>query len=149
MTVPLKAYRSVPAEPLAGKVVIDTNNYPNRDGQFPELDSGSVTSSELLQQRLPKALVVKCLNTIAFRHRPALARPAGDDAQAKAAVVALLDAIGYDAVDAGSLAEGRRFQPGTPLYGAIYAGGDPDFYNLPPVPAGADLIRRALATADR
>jgi 8-hydroxy-5-deazaflavin:NADPH oxidoreductase len=74
---------------------------------------------------------------------------AGDDAHAKAAVAAFLDAIGYDAVDAGPLAEGRRFQPCTPLYGAIYAGGDPDFYNLPPMPAGADLIRRALATAYR
>jgi hypothetical protein len=155
--VPLKAYRSVP--PLAGKVVIDTGNYyPSRDGQFPELDNGSTTSSELLQQHLPGAKVVKCFNNIFFNHLQALARPsgsaertalpiAGDDAQAKAAVAAFLDAIGYDAVDAGPLADGRRFQPGTPLYGTVYAGGDADFAASPGVPADADVIRRLLAAA--
>src|SRR3954452_8127752 len=44
VTVPLKAYREVPVEPLRGKVVIDTNNYyPQRDGQIPELDDESTT----------------------------------------------------------------------------------------------------------
>src|SRR4051794_3226464 len=39
VTVPLKNYRSVPGKPLAGKIVIDTNNYyPQRDGHIPELD---------------------------------------------------------------------------------------------------------------
>jgi predicted dinucleotide-binding enzyme len=159
-TVPLKAYRSVPVEPLVGKVVIDTiNYYPSRDGQFPELDNGSTTSSELLQKHVPAAKVVKCFNTIFFKHLRALARPAGssgrtalpiagDDAQAKATVVEFLDAIGYDAVDAGPLAEGRRFQPGTAPYGAIYAGGDADFSASPGVPAGADVLRRSLAAAD-
>ncbi|HYZ56928.1 MAG TPA: NADPH-dependent F420 reductase [Streptosporangiaceae bacterium] len=157
VTVPLKAYQSVPAEPLAGKVVLDTNNYyPSRDGQFPDLDDGSTTSSELLQKHLPTAKVVKCFNNIFFKHLQALARPAGspertalpiagDDSQAKATVTAFLDAIGYDAVDAGRLAEGRRFQPGTPPYGTIYAGGDADFTASPGVPAGADVIRRSLA----
>src|SRR6476659_8403207 len=50
VTVPLKAYRQVPVEPLRGKVVLDTNNYyPQRDGNIAELDDGSTTSSELLQ----------------------------------------------------------------------------------------------------
>ena len=49
VTVPLKNYRQVPVAPLAGKIVIDTNNYyPDRDGHFPELDSESTTTSELL-----------------------------------------------------------------------------------------------------
>ena len=40
VSVPLKSYRSIPVEPLAGKVVIDTNNYyPQRDGHIPELDN--------------------------------------------------------------------------------------------------------------
>lgn len=158
VTIPLKAYRSVPAGPLR-KVVIDTNNYyPSRDGQFPELDNGSTTSSELLQDHLPAAKVVKCFNNIFFKHLQALARPvgspertalpiAGDDSQAKATVAAFLDAIGYDAVDAGRLAEGRCFQPGTALYGTVYAGGDTDFTASPGVPAGADVIRRSLAAA--
>src|SRR6266571_3895467 len=53
VTIPLKNYRGVPAEPLAGKVVIDTGNYyPARDGRIPELDNGSLTSTELVQQHL-------------------------------------------------------------------------------------------------
>src|SRR5262249_11447295 len=47
VTIPLKNYREVPVEPLAGKVVIDTNNYyPERDGQIAELDNESTTTSE-------------------------------------------------------------------------------------------------------
>ena len=54
VTIPLKNYRSVPVEPLVGKIVIDTNNYyPQRDGQIPELDNESTTTSELLQAHLP------------------------------------------------------------------------------------------------
>jgi predicted dinucleotide-binding enzyme len=159
VSIPLKAYRSVPVEPLAAKVVIDTNNYyPGRDGQIGELDSRATTSSELLQQHLAEAKVVKCFNSIFFRHLAVLARPsgspersglpiAGDDPQAKARVATFLDAIGYDAVDAGPLAEGWRFQPGTPVYGVVYAGGSPDFTASPGVPAGVDLIRQSLAAA--
>jgi len=48
VTVPVKAFPSLPAAPLAGKTVIDTCNYgPERDGHIPELDSKSLTSSEL------------------------------------------------------------------------------------------------------
>jgi predicted dinucleotide-binding enzyme len=159
VTIPLKAYRSVPVEPLAGKVVIDTNNYyPARDGQLAELDNGSTTSSELLQGHLSGARVVKCFNDIFFVHLQALARPsgspersalpiAGNDPEAKATVTAFLDAIGYDAVDAGPLAEGRRFQPGTPAYGTIYAGGSADFTASPGVPASVEVVRRALEAA--
>ena len=54
VSVPLKSYRSIPVEPLAGKVVIDTNNYyPQRDGQIAELDNESTTTAELLQAHLP------------------------------------------------------------------------------------------------
>lgn len=159
VTIPLKAYQSVPVEPLEAKAVIDTNNYyPARDGQLAELDSGSTTSSELLQRHLAGAHVVKCFNDIFFVHLGALARPsgspersalpiAGNDPQAKATVAAFLDAIGYDAVDAGPLAEGRRFQPGTPAYGTIYAGGAADFTSSPGVPASTEVVRRALAAA--
>lgn len=159
VTVPLRAYTSLPAAALAGKVVIDTGNYyPARDGQIPELDSGSMTSGELLQARLPGARVVKCFNNIFFKHLQALARPAGspertalpiagDDADAKAAVTAFLDGIGYDGVDAGPLSASRKFQPGTPLYGAVYAGGNPDLAASPGVPVGTEVIRRMLAGA--
>src|SRR5262245_32232139 len=65
VTIPLKSYRAVPVEPLAGKVVIDTNNYyPQRDGNVPELDNESTTTAELLQAHLPKSKVVKAFNHI-------------------------------------------------------------------------------------
>jgi hypothetical protein len=156
VTVPLTAYQSVPVEPLEGKVVIDTGNYyPARDGEIPELADGSSTNSEILQRHLPASRVVKGFSNIFFKHLQALARPsgsadrtalpiAGDDEPAKAAVTAFLDGIGYDAVDAGPLAAGRRFLPGTPLYGSVYAGGAADFASSPGVPAGGDSVRRLL-----
>ena len=65
VSIPLKNYRTVPVAPLAGKVVIDTNNYyPQRDGHIAELDSESTTTSELLQAHLPSSKVVKAFNHI-------------------------------------------------------------------------------------
>jgi 8-hydroxy-5-deazaflavin:NADPH oxidoreductase len=157
VTIPVRAVQSVPPGPLAGKVVIDTcNYYSQRDGQFPELDSGALTSSELVQRHLPSSAVVKAFNNIYYRHLESLARPAGaadrsylpiagDDAAAKAAVTAFLDSIGYGAVDAGPLAEGWRQQPGTPVYGAAYG----SFQDPKGSPASADAIRKALAAAGR
>jgi predicted dinucleotide-binding enzyme len=132
VTIPLRAYGQVPVEPLAGKVVIDTDNYyPQRDGQIAELDDGSATTSGLLQRHLPDAKVVKAFNNIMARHLGSLGRPAGapdrsalpiagDDAAAKAAVTEFLDAIGYDVVDAGPLAEGRRYERDAPAYVTPY-----------------------------
>ena len=132
VTVPLKAYREVPVEPLRGKVVIDTNNYyPERDGHIAELDDESTTTSELLQAHLPGSHVVKAFNNIYFVHLSALARPAGspdrsvlaiagDDAAAKRTVAQFLDSIGYDAYDVGPLAEGWRYQRDTAAYTGVY-----------------------------
>jgi len=129
VTIPLKHYRSVPAEPLAGKVVIDTNNYyPQRDGQIPELDNESTTTSELLQAHLPTSKVVKAFNHIYAAQLTTDGRPAGtkdrralviagDDPGAKATATRLLDEFGFDAVDAGPLKEGWRIQRDTPGYG--------------------------------
>ncbi len=129
VTIPLKNYRSVPVAPLAGKIVIDTNNYyPNRDGRIPELDNESTTTSELLQAHLPTSKVVKAFNHIyaaalttdgqpaGTKNRRALVI-AGDDQGAKAAVTRLLDQFGFDTVDAGLLKEGWRIQRDTPGYG--------------------------------
>jgi predicted dinucleotide-binding enzyme len=128
VTIPLKNYRSVPVEPLSGKIVIDTNNYyPARDGHIPELDDESTTVSELLQAHLPTSKVVKALNHIysaeltthgqpASKNRRALVI-AGDDREAKATVTRLLDQFGFDTVDAGPLKEGWRIQRDTPGYG--------------------------------
>jgi 8-hydroxy-5-deazaflavin:NADPH oxidoreductase len=129
VTVPLKNYRQVPVEPLAGKVVIDTNNYyPQRDGHIPELDDETTTTSELLQQHLPKSKVVKAFNHIYAAELTTHGQPAGsknrralviagDDPAAKATVTRLLDLFGFDTVDAGPLSEGWRIQRDTPGYG--------------------------------
>lgn len=129
VTIPLKAIGSVPVEPLAGKVVIDTNNYyPERDGHIRELDDESTTTSELLQRHLPASKVVKAFNHIYAADLSRHGRPpgapdrralvvAGDDPAAKATVSRLLDTLGFDAVDAGPLGEGWRIQRDTPGYG--------------------------------
>jgi predicted dinucleotide-binding enzyme len=161
VTIPLKAYREVPVEPLRGKVVIDTNNYyPQRDGQLAELDDESTTVSELLQAHLPESRVVKALNNIYFGHLGTLQRPhgdpersvlaiAGDDAEAKQAVTDLLDDLGYDAYDVGPLSEGWRYQRDTPAYASLYS---PEGAGWPP-PTGrqvtADLLKEKLDAAVR
>lgn len=146
VTIPLKNIRSVPAAPLAGKIVIDTNNYyPQRDGQIPELDNESTTTAELLQKHLPASKVVKAFNHIYAAELTTHGQPpktpnrralviAGDDAKAKATVTHLLDQFGFDTVDAGPLAEGWRIQRDTPGYGPRRT---------------AEELRRDLAAAKR
>jgi 8-hydroxy-5-deazaflavin:NADPH oxidoreductase len=157
VSVPVLAFGKMPSAALAGRVTVDTcNYYPQRDGQLAELDSGSLTSSELLQRDLPGAAVVKVFNNIFYKHLASLARPAGDpgrsflpiagdDPAAKSAVTEFLDSIGYGTVDAGTLAESWRQQPGTPVYGAPYG----PFDNPAGTPASADTIREALDRATR
>ena len=129
VSIPFGRYRELPADAFAGKIVIDTNNYyPQRDGHFEDLDTNRTTSSEMLQTHLRRARVVKAFNSIRWEHLRDLGRPrgasdrialpiSGDDTEAKRVVAQLIDQIGFDAVDAGTLAEGgRRHQPGTSLY---------------------------------
>ncbi|MFD0782427.1 NADPH-dependent F420 reductase [Micromonospora azadirachtae] len=154
-----KAYRQLPVEPLAGKPVIDTNNYvPEFDGSIPEFESGT-TVSALVQQHLHSAHVVKAFSNIYFQHLASLSRPAGspdrsavaiagNDANAKAAVTAFLDRIGYDTVDIGPLAEDWRLRPGTPAYGVPYGDGRPDFWASGPEPVNAQQLRNAVTAAD-
>ncbi len=129
VTIPLKNYRTVPVEPLAGKIVIDTMNYyPQRDGHIAELDNESKTTSELLQAHLQTSKVVKAFNHIYAADLTKDGQPAGtktrralviagDDPEAKKTVAHLLDQFGFDTVDAGPLKEGWRIQRDTPGYG--------------------------------
>ncbi len=146
VTIPLKAIESVPVEPLAGKIVIDTNNYyPARDGHIRELDEEKTTTSELLQAHLPKSKVVKAFNHIYAAELTTHGQPrgtpnrralviAGNDAEAKAVVTAMLDAFGFDTVDAGPLSQSWRIQRDTPGYGPR---------------RNAEELRNDLATAKR
>ena len=161
VTVPLKAYREVPVEPLRGKVVIDTDNYyPERDGHIAELDDESSTTSELLQAHLPESHVVKAFNNIYVAHLATLSRPAGDpdrsvlpiagdDEGAKRSVTELLDSIGYDAYDAGPLSEGWRFQRDTAAYVQPYGVPDHDRDDWPARPVTAATLRERLDAAVR
>jgi 8-hydroxy-5-deazaflavin:NADPH oxidoreductase len=130
VSIPLKAITDLPANGWEGKIVIDTNNYyPDRDGKIADLDSGKLTSSELLENQLPGARVVKAFNTIWFEHLktqgdtslPLEERRAifiaSDDSQAKETVAKLIEDIGYAAIDTGFLREGGKTQqPGSPIY---------------------------------
>ena len=161
VTIPLRAYRDVPVDELAGKVVIDTMNYyPSRDGHIDVLDDRSLTSSELLQAHLPRSHVVKGFNNIYVQHLRDLPRAtgsddrsalavAGDDSAAKDTVRRALDAIGYDTLDLGPLAEGWRTQPGQPAYGLQYAADEND-WTAGARPAGSDEVagRAMRATRD-
>ncbi|KRF10400.1 NADPH-dependent F420 reductase [Nocardioides sp. Soil796] len=161
VSVPLKNYRQVPAESLRGKVVIDTNNYyPDRDGHIAVLDAESTTTSELLQAHLAGSHVVKGFNNIYVDHLAALPRPAGnperstltiagDDDTAKQAVRQFLDAVGYDALDVGSLAEGWRYQRDTAAYVMPYVEPGTTYPDWSARPTPADVLQTALGAARR
>ncbi|GAB3408650.1 NAD(P)-binding domain-containing protein [Schumannella luteola] len=128
VTVPLKAYRDIPAAPLAGKIVLDTNNYYwERDGRIPELDAGEATTSGLLQQHLPEATVVKAFNHIGSAEITTTGSPAGtpnrralatasDSEDGIAAITRIYDELGFDTVNAGPLAESWRVERDRPAY---------------------------------
>jgi len=146
VSIPFGRFAAVPVAPLAGKVVIDTNNYYwERDGHFAEIDEGRQTDSGVLAAHLPESRVVKAFNVIHFKHLATQGEPsgspdrralpiAGDDAEAKRVVTELLDGFGFDTVDGGTLAESWRFQRDMPAYG--------------PRLTAAEL-REALASAER
>lgn len=146
IAVPLHNYQAIPAAALAGKLVLDANNYyPERDGHIAALDQGQTTTSQLLAAHLSASTVVKVFNSIRAPELEHDGRPAGspgrralpicgDDDSAKQRVINLLDLLGFDAVDAGPLAQGWRFQNGSPIYCQRY---------------DADQLRQALASVNR
>ena len=147
VTIPLKNIPDLPKDLFEGVgadiPVIDTSNYYPllRDGRLPELETGDLTESEWVQQHLGRA-VVKVFNNIYADHLQNKGLPpgtpgrislpvAGDEAAAKQKVMRLVEELGFDAVDDGSLHESWRQQPGTACYGA----------DLP-----ADKLRELFAT---
>ncbi|WP_405996361.1 NADPH-dependent F420 reductase [Streptomyces sp. NBC_00986] len=149
VTVPLKAVADLPKGFLDGAAenvaVIDTNNYyPGRDGRIAAILDDGLTESRWVARQIGHT-VIKAFNgtyaqDILDRPRPAgapdrLALPvAGDDEAAKRVVRALIDDLGFDTVDAGTLDESWRQQPGTPVYG---------------LREGVDGIVKGLAEASR
>ena len=146
VTIPEKHIPDLPRDLFADvgdAVVVDTGNYypRQRDGRIAAIEAGT-TESAWVAEQLGRP-VVKAFNNIYARHLLERGQPAGtpgrvalpvagDDPAAKAVVLRLVDALGFDAVDAGPLAESWRQQPDTPVYGTDH---------------DADGVRRALAEA--
>ncbi len=131
ITIPEKNIRDLPKDLFASSdhpIIIDTGNYyPKRDGRIAAIEDGTPESAWVSQQI--GRPVVKAFNTMYAQHllergrgadQPGrLAIPvAGDDASAKAKVLELINDLGFDGIDAGTLADSWKQQPGTPVYGA-------------------------------
>ena len=128
VTVPLHALSQVPVEPLAGKIVLDTNNYYfERDGRIDALDKGETTTSQMLQEHLPTSKVVKAFNHIASGDITTDGTPAGtenrralatssDFEDAAAWVTEFYDQVGFDTVNVGPLSESWRVERDRPAY---------------------------------
>ncbi|CAH0206767.1 hypothetical protein SRABI83_02040 [Arthrobacter sp. Bi83] len=128
VTVPLKSLRDIPVEPLAGKIVIDTNNYYwERDGRMPALDNGEATTSGLVQEHLSQSKVAKGFNHILAKDITTDGTPAGtanrralatasDFPEASELVTKLYDEFGFDTVNVGPLSESWRVERDRPAY---------------------------------
>lgn len=144
VAVPLHKYRTLDPALLTGKTVIDVMNYwAPTDGEIDDFENDPRTSSEIIQDFLAGSHVVKSLNHIGYHELEEDDRPAGspgrralalagDHEEAKTRVAGFLDRLGYDPVDAGPLAAGRAFQPGTQIFNGSHT---------------ADQLRTLLAAA--
>lgn len=128
IAIPFSHYKSLPADLLSNKIVIDAMNYyPDRDGHIDALDHHQTTTSEMVAAHLNQSRIVKVFNAIFAKDMVKDAKPndkqhrralpiAGNDQQAKQIAEKLLERVGYDYVDVGSLAESWRFERAKPAY---------------------------------
>ncbi|MGC5629240.1 NADPH-dependent F420 reductase [Georgenia sp. Z1344] len=128
LALPLHRAATLDPATFAGRTVVDVMNYwPPVDGTIARLEEDPRSSSEVLAEHLPGATVVRALNHIGYHELEEDARPAGDperralavasdDPAATARVAALVEALGFDAVDAGPLAAAAHLQQGTEIF---------------------------------
>jgi hypothetical protein len=129
LAVPMHRFRTLPHDLFAGKVLVDATNYWEEiDGFDQELVTAPYGTSVVVQEWFPSARVVKSLNHLGYFKFGEARRPqgasdrlalaaAGNDPDAVAAVMQLIDRLGFDAVDAGSLEAGVVLQPNGPVFG--------------------------------
>jgi predicted dinucleotide-binding enzyme len=132
LAVPTHRFRELPRDLFAGKILVDAMNYwEPTDGVDEELAKASAGTSVVVQDRFPSARVVKSLNQLGYHEfeegKRRLGAPdriavaaAGDDRAAVAAVMQLIDRLGFDAVDAGPLEAGLALEPDGPVFGLSY-----------------------------
>jgi 8-hydroxy-5-deazaflavin:NADPH oxidoreductase len=129
LAIPLHRLETLRLDFLAGRTVIDMMNYwPPTDGVMGRFAPADVGSSEVVQEKLAGAIVVKALNHIGYHEIEADRRPpattgrralgvAGDDQAARERAARLVEDIGFDAVQLTGLHSGRLLQPGGPVFG--------------------------------
>jgi predicted dinucleotide-binding enzyme len=130
LAIPMHRFRDLRRNLFAGKILVDAMNYWDEiDGVDQQFETASAGTSMLVQEWFSSARVVKSLNHLGYFKFEKSRRPrgapgrigmaaAGDDPAAVAAVLQLIDTIGFDGVDAGKLASGLALQPGGPIFGA-------------------------------
>jgi len=133
LAVPMHRFRQLPRDLFAGKILIDAMNYWEEiDGVDQELATAPAGTSVVVQEWFPSARVVKSLNHITYYKFEADRRPhgalrriaiaaAGDDRAAVAAVMQLIDRLGFDAVDAGPLEAGLALEPNGTVFGVSFS----------------------------
>jgi len=133
LAIPMHRFRELRRDLFAGKILVDAMNYWDEiDGVHEQFDTAPAGTSVLVQEWFSSAKVVKSLNHLGYFKFEKSRRPggtpgrvgmaaAGNDPAAVAAVLQLVDTIGFDAVDAGSLESGLALQPGGPIFGAGHA----------------------------
>jgi predicted dinucleotide-binding enzyme len=133
VTIPMRAIAELPPGILDGApdhaAIIDTNNYypKERDGRIPGIEDEGLTESGWVARTLGRPVIkvfngVPAANLVAKVHPKGhpdrLAIPvAGAPGPAKERVMALVEEMGFDAIDGGTIEESWRQQPGTPGYG--------------------------------
>jgi predicted dinucleotide-binding enzyme len=133
LAVPMHRFRQLPRDLFAGKILIDAMNYWEEiDGVDQELATAPAGTSVVVKDWFSSARVVKSLNHITYYKFDESRRPhgapgriaiaaAGDDRAAVAAVMQLIDRLGFDAVDAGPLEAGLALEPNGVVFGVSYS----------------------------